>query len=310
MLRKAFTIIELVVVISIIALLIAVLVPGWKKVKEQAKSLSQKCQLREIEIGLHGWANEHDMEYPDSHNEFFGSGSVTGAQKLCEALVGRDLQGFDSNSSWNPWKDENSTNPEIYPAEPMHNRYGHYVELTKFNTFQLGQLYDMSLAGGFPAPYGGNTDENGNIDNSKKPCYVFTDNFKRKTITLPNDDTIKVGTPILYYKANSTKESQWSNMAPSSASIFNFFDNETIMQYWMLNETDKKHPYHLDFLAMGQNGNPRSWVEDILAPSPPWNDQPAYVSGMPYNRDTFLLLSAGADGLFGTDDDIWNISGK
>ena len=91
--KKAFTIIELVVVISIIALLIAVLVPGWKKVKEQAYSLSQRCQLRELSIGLEGWSNDHDMEYPDSYMDFSGEFSVTGAQKLCEALVGRDLQG-------------------------------------------------------------------------------------------------------------------------------------------------------------------------------------------------------------------------
>jgi prepilin-type N-terminal cleavage/methylation domain-containing protein len=301
--RKAFTIIELIVVLSVIALLVSALAPALNKIKEHARSLAQRAQFRNIEMGLEGWANDHDFDYPDSNSEITASGSVVGAQKLCEALLGRDLKGFDPKSSWNPWKDQN--NPDIYSTTTK-GRIEPYAEITKLQAFQFGQLWADTNP---DSPYPGNCDDQGNVNSAYKPCYLLTDHFKRKSIRLPAGNSVRVGSPILYYKANDRFKAL-TTAAPASQSIFNFTDNAPLMQYGQLNDELKKHPFYAAYTASGSQSNPRLWVEALLAPSPAPTDQGGVLEGTPYNKDSFILLSAGPDGLYGTKDDIWNISGK
>lgn len=309
--RKAFTLIELIVVISIIALLIAVMVPGYKKAKEAAKSLSQRCQLRDIEVGLEAWATDRNGEYPDSRFMTNGTQCVSGAQRLCEALVGRDLMGFDEDSSWNPMTDESNENAYPYSASNPFtsdtDRLPQYVDSSKIGTAQFGQIYGS--VSGNNSPYTGNMDENGDFISGKKPCYLFTDVFRVKSVKV-SGKTFKVGSPVLYYKANSSKKTLRSDTAPTTSYIYNFTDNFAMMQYGSVADTQKVHPYWTAYLGVGFGGNPRQWVEDLLSSSPAPRIEPGYVEGIPYNKDTFLLLSAGPDGLYGTKDDIWNISNR
>ena len=58
--RSGFTLMELMVVITIITLLIGILVPGMQHVKRLARSIEQKSMFRNIEIGLGLFAEQYD----------------------------------------------------------------------------------------------------------------------------------------------------------------------------------------------------------------------------------------------------------
>ncbi len=67
--KKGFTLIELLVVIAIIALLMAIILPSMKKVKEQARLLVCKTNLRSIHTALVMYAEDHDGRVTDPRGD-------------------------------------------------------------------------------------------------------------------------------------------------------------------------------------------------------------------------------------------------
>ncbi|MGA2916838.1 MAG: type II secretion system protein [Sedimentisphaerales bacterium] len=62
--KTGFTLVELLVVISIIALLLAVLVPAMKRAKEIARRIVCSSQLRQVGIGMRAYASSYDGQLP------------------------------------------------------------------------------------------------------------------------------------------------------------------------------------------------------------------------------------------------------
>ena len=62
--QRAFTLIELLVVIAIIALLMAILMPALQRVKEQARDISCRSNLRQVGLVIYLYLQENDFKMP------------------------------------------------------------------------------------------------------------------------------------------------------------------------------------------------------------------------------------------------------
>jgi len=69
---KAFTLIEMLVVISVISLLLAIVLPVLNAVKAQGKSVVCKSNLRQLALANSSYANENNGHYAPASLDIFG----------------------------------------------------------------------------------------------------------------------------------------------------------------------------------------------------------------------------------------------
>jgi prepilin-type N-terminal cleavage/methylation domain-containing protein len=101
--------------------------------------------------------------------------------------------------------------------------------------------------------------------------YVLCDVFGAKKVALPGGTTAKAGAPILYYRANTAGKDIFLKAA----------------------EDGKAHP--LGDPGSGY-GNFYGYITDPKIAAKQW----------PYKPNSYILISAGADGIYGTGDDVRN----
>lgn len=70
--KKGFTLIELLVVIAIIALLLAIILPSFKKAKEQARTVVCRSNLRQWGVIWSLYLNDHRNHFPSPYQAYIG----------------------------------------------------------------------------------------------------------------------------------------------------------------------------------------------------------------------------------------------
>ena len=273
--RTGFTLVELLAALGIIALLAGLLIPAMSMVRRTAKETKQKAQFTAIELALTAFKNDYG-DYPRSDWSLPPApwSDYCGAQKLAEALVGWDLLGFHPKSDFRS-NGRNDDGEFIYDANNpifFDQRRGPYLELATFDAFRLGNI-SIRNAGLFfdTGPLAPNT-------------FVLCDVFGEKKIMLSNGKTVRAGAPILYYRANTS--------AKTIREIYNAQDNDVLIQIKQQAD-NKEQPLSR---PAGQFQYFYDYIRDPKISARPW----------PYRPDSYILISAGADGLYGTSDDIRN----
>jgi prepilin-type N-terminal cleavage/methylation domain-containing protein len=71
--RSGFTLIELLVVIAIIAILMAILMPALQRVKEQAREMACRANLRQYGIAQSIYLDDNDGRYPYAWTSLMGT---------------------------------------------------------------------------------------------------------------------------------------------------------------------------------------------------------------------------------------------
>ena len=321
-----FSLIELLVVISIITLLLGFLATGIQAFKKRANDLRQKSHFHGMEVGLELFYKDYD-NYPDSEVLFDpsrGSGTyVSGAQHLAEALVGRDLRGFDPKTTWCAPVEETDDDTEIYArdekgstsseiAASKARRWGPYIELKKdMNVLVMEILYGIGNCGDV---YPSSEDP---ADSGKRPYRspVFVDIFRQKKVALDNGSMVNVGTPVLYYKANAasklfreTKDDDETSVDETDHTkwIYNYEDNRAVIELGAVKDQTVIHHFDERYRYMNDTKNGIDLFYETITNPKVSRDlaEPGTSDYEPFNSKTYILISAGRDGIFGTKDDI------
>ena len=222
----------------------------------------------------------------DKRGELINSaeGILCGAHHFTEAIIGRDKRGYEpmQNFQWYaPGSDPCGYDLYDYASDKSRmRRKPLYVEIKDIGVHEIAQLY---------------ADPCGVYDSSEGDSPVFVDVYRQKKVTLSDGQKVNAGTPILYYRANSssslfrdTDETDYTKW------IYNYDDNEAIIALGKVK--DKNVPHELDV---------DEFYETITSP------KATITAGgeeryKPFNKNSYLLMSAGHDGIFGTKDDITN----
>jgi type II secretory pathway pseudopilin PulG len=297
--KQGFTIIELLTVMSIIIILIGIMMPSYAAIRRYSKAVKQKGQFHDISTGLEMFSIDFDG-YPDSKGKITGTppnmvnmdldtppAPYCGAMRLCEAMVGKDGFGFHPDSRFTA-RGTDSTGTIFYYPKPItandnrRERKHTYIDSDKYKMAYLLDLSDVSTS-----VYSGD------------PCQTVICDVYGKT--KGRETHARLSLPVLYYKADTTQLGNDSNDDPikNGTNIYNIFDNHDIS----------------GLPVDGVTGlNP---LHDVIPPSTTTPAQVFYrairdkkVTSVekPYNDNTYILLSAGWDGLFGTKDDIYNFA--
>jgi prepilin-type N-terminal cleavage/methylation domain-containing protein len=283
--KKGFTLVELLTVLAVITILVGLLVPSMTMIRRTAKEAKQKAMLTAIEAALTTFRNDYG-DYPPSEVQYRNPGlrldGCGGAQKLAEAMFGQDLQGFHPETNWL------AGSPAYGLPRPsvanLQQRKNHYLDLSKTDVFRVGDVYARAMTTSFPLAPG---------------SYVICDVFGKEKIGMRDGTLAKAGVPILYYRANPSSRIYDGVAAgvPEEVQnlIYNYTDNhDIVVSQGLLDGTH--HPLEQIGVFYGSPpAYPLGYIED-----------PRVANRWPYRPDSYLLITAGADGIYGTADDICN----
>ena len=232
--------------------------------------ITQKAQFNAIRTGIELFAYENDG-YPPSGALDEDGQPYCGAMKLCEAMMGRDLLGFHPDSVFRAdGMDATGTSSIYRPNEDnVKARMGTRLQYETANAYRIGaDIYGPGNTGPF-------------AENMFVLCDVFTHEMRTGK---------KTGMPILYYKANTSHTEHDVNNPDNPENIYNYKDNHALVGLGVPWKKGAKHPLFTKptiFYEMTKNREVSTGSE-------------------PYRSDSYILISAGFDGLYGTKDGICN----
>jgi hypothetical protein len=206
--------------------------------------------------------------------------------KLAEAMAGQDGLGFNPDSKFAA--DDGSGQTELYPRpapalplppwyeENLRNRR-EFLEAKDVLLCSLDDLY--ASAAGFTK-----------TDKVALLCDVFRSVTNRTTGK-------RMGMPILYYKADPSKLVHDVNVPSNPDNIYNYLDNHAFLGLGLPGNTSIMPP----LFQVGSDPEGQVFYKKTL-------DKSALPIERPHNKDSYILISAGWDGIYGTRDDVFNFA--
>ena len=294
--------VELLTALAIISMLVALLIPSLTMVRNLAKETKQKAQFASIGQALLAFRADYG-DYPPSDRHLLYSPRYGGAQKLAEALLGWDLLGFHPQSAWRWDGRDRNDGPLTYDPDrvrvgptgidlTLYERRGPYLDLAAIDAFKLGDLYGPAGTGDL-----------------EPQTYVLCDTFPVKKVTVTigpvgNQKVVtqKAGTPILYYRANISSRNE-VGIGTWDQQIYNYGDNRPLTEQLPSLGSTVLPPPSWVWHPLGDDTNNYEVFREEITDMRIFETSGRY---WPHRPDSYILISAGVDGLYGTNDDITN----
>jgi len=307
---RGFSLVELLTVVGIIALLIGILIPALNSARVSARKASSGQTIKAAAAGLEMFHKDFNA-YPDSRRRLDplirlpvsenDNQPLNGAHWLARALAGHDLAGIDVGGEFLndrvggglDWSNAQAR----APYEDARSRRPRYMDKT--------ELFKRDVEIGTGGPGTGR--------------YVLIDAFEF---------------PVLYYRANARARSFAGPVTGVDGPyVYDQRDNGDITgadgggidQWWNLAGKPRRHGLGIAACRSGGSPDCEMKADDCTTASPPHqgftfagyiHDEhvrqgqgPGSVQFSqlrPVNPETYLLISPGADGLYGTLDDVKN----
>jgi hypothetical protein len=242
---------------------------------------AQRMQFALIENGLEMFRHEFGIYPPSEDNQFLdfppapGSDPNTylGTSKLAEALLGMDLMGFHPYSRFRSdglgWLLLNNV-MAVYTGTPENiaQRKGPFIPVDASNACRMDDIFEDT------GSFSGST-------------LVLCDVFEK-----PRHSGKRTGMPILYLRARTEYLNQDCTNGIED-DIYYYPDMQALLELGSADDQSVPHP-----LCDGIN-DWQDFENMILNPN-------ITVTKRPCRADSFILISAGPDGLYGTRDDVFN----
>ncbi|MHC4727195.1 MAG: zinc ribbon domain-containing protein [Planctomycetota bacterium] len=245
--------------------------PVWRS---PPHPLTQKNQFHTINVALELFRAEFDG-FPPSDALDPISRQYCGAMKLAEAMMGQDLKGCHQDSIFRS-DGQDGSGRDLYPVNPPEDnlkaRKEHYLPLESAEAYKLKDIFPNIVT----------TAHNFNGDR-----FVLCDVYTRVTSISTGR---RIGMPVLYYKADTSKTAHNLDNPDDPNNIYNYGDNHALLGLGAPWNPNKKHPLFT---------NPKIFYEIT-------RNKKVKTKSSPHRADSFILISAGYDGLYGTKDDIVN----
>lgn len=336
-----FTLVEALVVVAILAILVGILVPALNAVRKNAKVTSTRSTVQSISTAIETFKADQQVggALPPSWSPADGQGSgspkyfevrspyvqgsnstnieVAGAGLLVWALAGADQLGTpgfrttrSASANW-AWDTDAADGGQgkrgayaLDPQtkEPFYKRSGPYVDLTKVKlsrAVQTGNTTEFIVEEELAARQ---EMGDGQADlKSRRKYPMFLDAF---------------GFPILYWRADPAgqvicDEEMTAPYAGNDRGIYHYRNNRELIgngaNSLVLRPYDATKNPNPHYKLKGPGGNDPQFDPNNLSGFALYiQNKEVKVKAAPQRPDTYLLVSPGEDGIYGTADDITN----